>query len=300
MIHDNALFQTLVESIADGVYFVDPKRNILYWNTSAERITGFTRAEVIGHSCADNILVHVDDKGTSLCKSVCPLAASMADGEARINRVFLRHKEGHRLPIRVATAAVRDDSGAVVGGLETFYDDTATVAALQEVEHLEKLSLICPLTGIGNRRYSEETLAKRMDEAQRNKTSCAVILFDVDHFKRINDTYGHPVGDVVLKMVARTLGGDLRSYDFAGRWGGEEFLLVMPHLSASEMEQAANRLRILVERSSRKISDNRLAVTVSGGATLSHADDTPASVIIRVDKLLYESKHRGRNRITIG
>jgi len=297
---DDALFRTLLRNLSDGVYFVDPQRTILYWNRAAERITGFSEQDIEGKSCADDILIHVDEAGTSLCKGACPLAATMKDGRDRVNRVFLRHKEGHRLPVRVSTAAIRDDAGNIIGGLETFHDDSTAVAALAEAERLSQLALICPLTGIGNRRYAEETVAKRLSESQRNGAACAFVLFDVDNFKKINDSYGHPIGDVVLKMVARTLSANLRVYDFAGRWGGEEFLLAMPHLTSQEMENAANRLRILVERSSRKISENRLTITISGGATLSRAEDTPASVIARVDKLLYESKHRGRNRVTIG
>ncbi len=300
MIHDIELFQTLLRNLSDGVYFVDPQRIIQYWNLAAERISGYSEAEIAGKSCMDDILVHVDAAGTSLCKGQCPLAATMDDGQERVNRVYLRHKEGHRLPVRVSTAAIRDKSGTVIGGLETFHDDSAMVAALKEVEHLTELSLICPLTNLGNRRYSEETLAKRIAEAQRNHTLCCVMMFDVDHFKRINDTYGHPAGDIVLKMVARTLVADLRPYDFAGRWGGEEFLLIMPNFKPTELEPVANRLRVLVERASRKVSENRLTVTVSGGATLSRIDDTPASIVARVDKLLYESKKRGRNRITNG
>lgn len=298
MIHDLELFRTLLRNLSDGVYFVDRHRVVQYWNLAAERISGYSEAEVVGKSCMDDILVHVDTAGTSLCKGRCPLAATMADGQERINRVYLRHKEGHRLPVRVSTAAIRDDSGSIVGGVETFHDDSAMVAALEEVEHLTELSLICPLTSLGNRRYCEETLARRLAEAQRNQTLCGFMLFDVDHFKNINDRYGHPAGDIVLKMVARTLQSDLRPYDFAGRWGGEEFLLIMPNLKPMELESVAERLRVLVERASRKLSENRLTVTVSGGATLSGIDDTPASVVARIDTLLYDSKRNGRNRIT--
>ncbi|MCX5758833.1 MAG: diguanylate cyclase [Candidatus Hydrogenedentes bacterium] len=263
MIQDIELFQTLLKNLSDGVYFVDPHRIIQYWNPAAERISGYSEAEIAGKSYMDDI--------------------------------FVQHKEGHRLPVRVSTAAIRNKSGAVIGGLETFHDDSAMVAALKEVEHLTELSLICPLTNLGNRRYSEETLAKRLAEVHRHSTLCSVMMFDVDHFKRINDTYGHPAGDTVLRMVARTLVSDLRPYDFAGRWGGEEFLVIMPHFKPRELEPVANRLRVLVERAGSK---NRVAVTVSGGATLSRIDDTPASIVARVDKLLYDSKKRGRNRIT--
>lgn len=292
------VFQTLLENLAEGVYFVDTSRKIQYWNRAAVELTGYTQEEVVGRRCMDNLLMHVDGAGEQLCLGACPLAATMADGSGRVARVYFHHRDGHRVPVRVATAAIRDDSGTIIGGIETFHDDTPMNAALDEVERLQQLSLICSLTGIGNRRYTEDTLEKRLAEAQRLGVPCAVMMFDVDHFKSVNDQYGHPVGDLVLKMVARTLKNAMRSYDFAGRWGGEEFLVIMPHIKAFELDLAANRLRLLVNSASRKISDNHLSITVSGGACLSRPGETAAACVARADQLLYTSKKNGRNRVT--
>jgi diguanylate cyclase (GGDEF)-like protein len=212
--------------------------------------------------------------------------------------VFLHHKDGHRMPVQVRVAAVRDNDGAIIGGLETFADASAQLAAMDELEDLKQMALICPLTGIGNRRYAERVLAQRVEETKRDGTHLAVVFADVDHFKKFNDTYGHQVGDVVLKMVARTLSGALRASDFAGRWGGEEFVLLLPRIKPVEVESIADRLRRLVETSSRETSKGRICVTVSMGAYLCGPDDSPESAIRGADELMYRSKSEGRNRIT--
>ena len=98
------LYRTIVENMHDGLYFVDRERRITYWNRGAERITGYSAAEVVGTSCADNILVHVDALGRQLCQGSCPLIAAMADGAAHEAEVFLHHKQGHRLPVWVRTS----------------------------------------------------------------------------------------------------------------------------------------------------------------------------------------------------
>lgn len=92
--------KSIVENMAAGVYFVEPDRTIKYWNAGAERIAGYSAAEIVGRCCFDNILAHVDDHGSSLCHTTCPLAASMLDGETRDVTIWLRHHDGHRKPAR--------------------------------------------------------------------------------------------------------------------------------------------------------------------------------------------------------
>lgn len=293
------LFRTLLDNLRDGVYFVDRDRQIQYWNKAAERISGFSDEEVTGSHCYDNILVHVDTDGNSLCLGRCPLAAAMEDGQPRNAIIYMKHKEGHRVPVNVTVAAIRDAAGNIIGGLETFSDNTHAMAALRDIESLREQALLDPLTGVGNRRYTAQILELKVAEARQRKTHVAVVFLDIDHFKLVNDRYGHQVGDVVLKMVARTLAHAMRANDFLGRWGGEEFVAVLPDVQFPALQQTAERLRALVEKSSRDVSKQKLAVTVSAGAALSKAGDDADSLLARADEALYASKRAGRNRVTI-
>jgi PAS domain S-box-containing protein len=121
---DGEFERALIDHLYDGVYYVDRGRRIRYWNQGAERLTGFAAASVVGHFCYDNLLNHVDASGTQLCRDGCPLAATMVDGEPREAEVFLRHREGHRVPIRVRTSPVRDREDKVIGAVEIFDDRT--------------------------------------------------------------------------------------------------------------------------------------------------------------------------------
>lgn len=299
MVPNEVLFKTLLDNLSEGVYFVDLERRIQYWNKGAEHITGYGAEEVIGHRCADNILVHVDDRGKPLCQDHCPLYATLTDRQPRQARVFLKHKDGQRLPVHVSISAIEGENGTVAGGVETFLDDSPLMAAIKEVEDLRQISLLCPLTGVGNRRFSEQILGQKLDEMRRRDTRLGVFFMDIDHFKKFNDHYGHAVGDIVLKMAARTLANTMRSYDFLGRWGGEEFIAVAPNIHHIELQELGERFRALVETSTRTISKDQLRVTMSVGATLSRTDDTVSAIVARADKLMYESKQRGRNRVTV-
>ena len=290
----------LAASIPDGVYFVDLKRNILYWNQGAERISGYPAEEVTGHCCHENILVHVDDKGCQLCVDKCPLVHTLETGEMQEGSVYLHHKDGHRVPVAVRMAPVRNPAGEIVGGVEIFKDATEQLASLQRLEELKQQALRCPLTKVGNRAFVEQILQNTFDEFGHQGWAFGVIFVDVDHFKRFNDNYGHEMGDRVLKMVADTMSRALRCFDSIGRWGGEEFVVITPNVTAEALTSIAERLRALVETSFIQHGDQQLQVTISVGAALCASGDTQESLVARADSLMYQSKHSGRNRITVG
>jgi diguanylate cyclase (GGDEF)-like protein/PAS domain S-box-containing protein len=297
---DNVLFNGIIENLHDGLYLTDTNRVVTYWNKGAERISGFTAAEVVGRSCADNILTHVNIDGKSLCKGLCPLAKTIADATNREAEVFMHHKDGHRIPVLVRTSPLRDKTEKIVGGIELFTDLTNILAHNIRIQELEKLALLDNLTQLANRRYLEREIENRFGEMQRHGVPFAVLFIDIDHFKRVNDTYGHDVGDRVLQFVATTLVANSRPFDLYGRWGGEEFIGVIRNIDADGIVLLGNRMRMLVEHSYLFHNGNKLSVNVSLGATLVREDDTLESLIKRADILLYESKRQGRNRLTFG
>jgi diguanylate cyclase (GGDEF)-like protein/PAS domain S-box-containing protein len=292
-------YRTLLENLYDGVYFVDQERRITFWNKAAERITGFSRKEVLGTRCSDNLLRHVDDQGRPLCETACPLHYTLKDGQMRSAIVYLHHKSGHRLPVAVGIAPVTDHQGNTIGAVEIFRDNSATMAALEQLRELEDLAYLDELTRLANRRYLEIFLDAKFNELKRFGWPFGVIFADLDHFKKINDTFGHQVGDAVLKMVGKTMLKNCRSFDLAGRWGGEEFLCILCNpLGEQQLMAIAERLRTLVAASWVTLPEGNVEVTVSLGVTMVRPHDTPETIIQRADDLLYQSKQAGRNCIT--
>jgi len=290
-------YRDLLDSLSDGVYFVDRERRITYWNHGAEVITGYRAADVVGSHCWDNLLRHVDATGRELCHDGCPLAATVADGADRAAEVALLHREGYRVPVKVRSVAIRDESGAVVGAVETFQDESEHVETLQRVEELRRLAYLDGLTEIANRRYAEAEIASRLSELRRHGFPFGLLFFDVDRFKSVNDRFGHDTGDAVLKLVASTLRRAARAHDFVGRWGGEEMIILVAHATFEGLASAADRFRALVEASVTPAAEGPLSVTVSVGAALARPDDTPESLVARADALMYRAKQEGRNRV---
>ncbi len=162
------------------------------------------------------------------------------------------------------------------------------------------------LTGFYNRRQLEERSKQEVSGAKRkNKPLCA-IMTDIDFFKRVNDTYGHAVGDIVLKNVAHIIKSQLRDYDIAGRYGGEEFTILLPYTTLSEAQMVAERLRITVEKKhidiSKVVPDSPVKyinVTISLGVHQLQTDENETDLIQKADKALYEAKSGGRNKVVI-
>jgi diguanylate cyclase (GGDEF)-like protein/PAS domain S-box-containing protein len=295
---EDGFFRGILDTLHDGVYFVDVNKRITYWNKGAERITGYKSSDAVGICCSDNLLVHIDDKGGNLCKAGCPLAQTLMDGRVRETEAYLQHKDGHRLPVFIRVSPLRDSGGRIVGAVETFSDNSSKAALLHRIDELQKESLVDPLTGLANRRCIDMKLHSRIDEMQRYGWPCGLLFLDIDNFKIVNDTYGHTVGDRVLMMVARTLSSNLRSHDLLGRYGGEEFVAIITNVTISKLYSFANRLRLLVEKSSLDTEYSLIRVTVSIGATVVRPEDTIETAISRADLFMYNSKVGGRNRVS--
>ncbi len=220
-------------------------------------------------------------------------------GNTQEAEVYLHHREGHRVPVSVRVAPIKDNSGITLGAVELFTDNSFKDVMMHKIKDLEQLALLDPLTRMGNRRSIEMHLSSRIQELSRYGYPFGVVLADIDHFKKFNDTYGHDVGDQVLVMVANTLMSNSRPFDDFGRWGGEEFLGILRNVDAQEMMVVAERLRMLVKKSYLSVGDSVLQVRISLGCALAKKEDSIESIIKRADRQLYVSKQAGRDRVSI-
>ena len=296
---NDQFYKELLDSLSDGVYFVDLKGRVTYWNKTAERLTGYAAQEIVGKACADNFLKHVDEVGVELCTSHCPLKGVMMDGDPRECNVFMHHKLGHRVPVYVRATPMRDDAGSIIGAVELFTDSSRDLDARAEVEKLRKEILTDELTSVGNRRYAIITQSRLETALFEDKVPYGVLMADIDHFKQVNDTFGHPAGDAVLVMVAQTLKSTLRPLDVICRWGGEEFIVLVPNITEDALGEMGERLRGLLTTTWIDRPEGRINVTVSLGGAVAERSESAESVIERADRQLYLSKKHGRNCVHV-
>ncbi|SFM24923.1 sensor domain-containing diguanylate cyclase [Pelosinus propionicus] len=294
-------YKQLLDELHDGVYFLDKNRNIIYWNKSAEMITGFTSEAALAHLNCCTLLVHADKHGEIVCNDKCPASLTLLDGQLHSSELFFRHKDGYLLAVSIKTFPLRTEIGEIIGAVAIFIDNSPREALFRELEQLRDRANFDQLTSIYNRSYGETLIAAKLVEHQKGDRPIGILFVDIDKFKGINDTYGHAIGDLVLKTVAKTLSNSIRNNDYVIRWGGEEILVLLTgNFNLKGLERVAHKLRILVEQSNIYTCDHTIQVTVSLGATLARQDDTVDTLVNRADHLMYQSKKAGRNCVTIG
>jgi len=289
----------LLDALQEGVFIVDKEHKITMWNKSAERITGFSAAEVVGSRCGDGIFNTIDERCFSRCGKDCPFEATLDKGEEEERSVYFHSRDGRRIPVLVHLSPRKDRSGRITGAYGTFLDTSTDMATLDRITRLQRLALLDPLTRLGNRRYIERELKKRIEEHRRYGWPFGVLFVDIDGFKTINDIHGHDVGDRVLKTLAGHLSKSLRNIDFIGRWGGDEFIAAVVNVSAVELRSIAERIRLLLGQRIDENFDGALSVSISVGATIGLKEDTIATLLKRADRLMYASKKYGKNRVTM-
>lgn len=291
------LYLEIVNNLCDGVYFVDTERRITFWNKAAEEITGYKKEEIVGQCCQSNLLNHIDKDGRPLCLLGCPLYATIIDGHQRKDEVFLRHKEGHRIPILVNIFPIIEE-GNTIGAIEIFTPKSPIVYEDDLIERLSNLAMNDQLTGLANRRKIESYLDYRLREIKRFHNKFCVIYIDIDNLNEFNNLYGHEAGDEILKSVSKSIMHAIRKDDLFGRWGGEEFIGIFEIKNDYEAVLIAEKMRILVSKTEIPFNDKLLSVTASLGVTVARDDDTVDSVINRADTLMCQCKQKNRNCVT--
>ena len=221
--------------------------------------------------------------------------------------IFPLISEGKLLGSIVTKSTDNILSAKEISYLEQLTNQTATTISRANIyAEILKHATLDALTGFNNRRQLEERIKQEVSSAKRQKRNLCAIMTDVDFFKSANDTYGHAVGDLVLKTIARVIKMQLRDYDIAGRYGGEEFSIILPYTKLSEAQMVAERLRKAVEKTKIDISkvnsdvtEKNIGVTISLGVAEYSPDDDENTLLQKADKALYNAKENGRNRVEI-
>jgi diguanylate cyclase (GGDEF)-like protein len=211
---------------------------------------------------------------------------------------YLRRKNGQRVPIESHVSPLRDENGGIVGAVEIFRDVSAHVALQQAHQQVLMMSRRDLLTGLANRAAISELLKAEIERSRRYRQSLAAVMVDIDHFKRINDRYGHDAGDKVLAKIGAILAHNLRKPDVVGRWGGEEFLIVTPGSDAEAAAQLAERIRVLIKAINPDEAPE--PITATFGVAQHRSEQSHDQMLYVADMALYKGKNAGRDRVIIG
>jgi len=284
--------QVTLNSIGDAVISTDVAGNVTYLNVVAESMTGWTRQEASGRPLQE-VLRIID--GDSREPALNPLAIAIVHNKSvglSANCVLIR-RDGYESAIEATAAPIHDRRGQVTGAVIVFHDASVTRAMSLRMSYLAQHDF---LTELPNRMLLNDRLARAIAWAQRHRTSLAVLFLDVDHFKHINDSLGHAIGDQVLQSIAQRLVACVRRSDTVSRQGGDEFVILLSEVArAADAAFTADKILAAVSRPHR-IGHQDLHVTVSAGIGVYPDDGADAETLLKnADIALFQAKDPRRS-----
>jgi diguanylate cyclase (GGDEF)-like protein/PAS domain S-box-containing protein len=291
------LFQDkLLENMHDAVVFVDAKLKIVHWNRGAERLTGICAESVMHRRWTAGLIGMTDRNSKPVGEDQCPLAYAVRTGVQSLQRLAIVGRGGRDLAVNVHAVPVVDADGATHGGALLLRDVSSETSLEERCQDLHERATKDPLTQVANRaefdRVHEQFVAAHLERG----LPCSLIISDLDHFKRINDTYGHQPGDEALVAFAQLLKGSCRPGDLVARYGGEEFVILCADCNNAAAARRAEQIRVALARLQVR-SLGGAQITASFGVTEIQPGDSPETMLRRADRALLQAKDQGRNRV---
>ncbi|UCV19554.1 diguanylate cyclase [Ferribacterium limneticum] len=315
-----ARYRMLAENSHDVIWTLDiPSRRYTYVSPSITDMCGYLPEDVVGQSIDARL---TPESASRLARDIDQRLRRMAAGDKAASVVVSELeqvcKDGEVISTEVVSSYLQDADGVahtILGITRNVSERKAAELALRETNRqlharieeigrlqvaLQELAVRDSLTGLYNRRYLDETLEREVSRARREGNPLALVMLDIDYFKRVNDTYGHQVGDEALRMLATTLLADVRTEDVACRYGGEEFLILLPNMPLETAIQRAEAWRQAIEELSVALGNFHITFTISlGVAAYPEHGKTPDDLTRCADQALYRAKREGRNQVSV-
>ncbi|CAG37038.1 sensor domain-containing diguanylate cyclase [Desulfotalea psychrophila] len=285
----NEFSKAIATQIGEGLIVLDFHGNFLMINRMAEKLLGWQEAELFHKHIGLLIPEFKESEKESLLSSTIK-----ANACRRIEPFYIPQKDGQIIPVSL-TISPMYNQGTVTGAIIIFQDIAERLLA---EEQLKLAASHDSMTGAKNRAELERLMDLEIEQSARKKTACTFLMIDIDYFKKINDSYGHLVGDQVLKEMSHYIRSTLRKSDIFGRYGGEEFVIILPQEDLQHSRKIAERLRLGIKENSLQNNTLKKAMTVSIGlASYPEHGRTSKDILLQADEALYIAKKQGRDRI---
>jgi diguanylate cyclase (GGDEF)-like protein/PAS domain S-box-containing protein len=247
---DPEIYRDILDELQIGVSVFDLQGKIVFWSHGAEKITGYARIDVLGHTCTENILLHCNHIRCEMCGEYCPLAAALRESKPVESMGSIHHKSGFRSPVRMWAIPLRDRHGSVIGTIQTFESEFAVNGPNPNDRSMKERGCLDYATELPNQTMMQSHLRESLGIFEELKIPFAVLCLEIEELDKFRARYGQEAAVTVLRALARTLRNSVWPADFVGRWSGEQFMAI---LSGCD-EQALKGVKARLEQMAAKLS----------------------------------------------
>ena len=288
--------QRLLENMYDGVIFLDANLQVVLWNRGAERLTGVGGTTILQRPFEPGVVKMRDARGHIIVDERCPVAHAIRTGVQSLRRLVISSRNGHDLAVDAHMIPVVGPDGVAQGVTVILHDASGEASLEERCHHLYEQAIRDPLTQLANRAEFDRVHSLFVQAHLERHLPCSLIMCDIDHFKVVNDTFGHPAGDQAIRSVAQLMKNLCRPGDLVARDGGEEFVILCADCNNETASARAEQLRRAFADLPQPAMGGKRC-TASFGVTEIQPGDNALTMLNRADRALLMAKQSGRNRV---
>jgi PAS domain S-box-containing protein len=283
---DAEIYRNMLENLPVALCVVDLQKRIVFWSSGAERLTRHLRHEVVGHSCIAEPLLHCDQPGCEFCDEHCPVACAMKTSQAVDSTGFLRHKDGHEIPVRIRAVPVHNQHRSIIGALSTFEELQGGIRRERSEGNSSSPDYEDHVTGVASRAMIQAHMQTKLASLSAANCSHWAFLVQVQGLAHFRASLGTEAASSLLRLMVRTVESCLWTSDLVGRWSDDQFLLLVDGHREEGIESLKSRIRKLLAAEGIEWWGERRSLPVLIVATAAATGDTVESVVQRLHKLL--------------
>jgi diguanylate cyclase (GGDEF)-like protein/PAS domain S-box-containing protein len=292
-------YRAAIDSVTAGVYLVDKSGTILFWNTGAERISGYLRQEIVGHSALHDFLGHLDPENNPIDGELLPVSIALRNGKENAAQVSIRHKSGNRILTRLHAAPIRDTHGALLGAVETFEESTFNPHLDVRHSKLQEYGCIDDASGLLNHDLVQAHLRETLVTFAEHPVPFSILCIAIDKLEAVKARSGAGAAAALVRAVGQTLENSLRPTDTIGRWKENEFLAILIECGEHEVNKVGERLRKMAQRCEVEWWGDQMRATISLGGASAQTSDTTEAMVRRAEAALKSGAEQGGNRVVL-
>ena len=286
---DPEIYRDILDGLQIGVSVLDLEKKIVFWSDGAEQITGYSRMDVLGHSCMESILLHCNQISCEMCSGNCPMAAALHGARPVESAGFIHHKSGHRTAVHTWAIPLRDKHGSLIGVIQTFENEFSLNRPNPHDRSMQELGWLDHTTGLPNYAVMRSHLRETLGCFAELQIPFGIVCVEVQEFRRFRARYGQEAATSMMQVLARTLRNTVWPTDFVGHWTEGRFLVILSGCNQTALQAMSERVLRLLAGASIHWWGEELSVAISIGRTTAVAGDTLESILQRAQLALQDN-----------